>query len=155
MGRAISSNKRELEKKREQKKQEKLKRKEDRKANSGGGSLEEMIAYVDENGMITSTPPDPENRQEINHEEILVSTPQKVKTDDPVLKGRVEHFNPSKGYGFIKDVASVEKYFFHISNAPENIAEGNMVFFELEKGNKGLNAVKIKPVEQAESKSEN
>ena len=29
-----------------------------------------------------------------------------------ILKGRVEHFNEAKGYGFIKDLVSAEKYFF-------------------------------------------
>lgn len=53
---AVSFNKRELQKKKEQKKQEKLKRKEERKA-SASGSFDDMIAYVDENGMITDTPP--------------------------------------------------------------------------------------------------
>jgi cold shock CspA family protein len=147
MGRAISYNKRELEKKREQKRQEKQKRKEGRKANNSSGSLDDMIAYVDENGMITSTPPDPENKQEVDPENIAVSTPHREKTEDPLLKGRVEHFNQAKGYGFIKDISSTEKYFFHISNAPNDISEGNLVSFELEKGHKGYNAVKIIPAD--------
>ena len=122
---------------------DKAKKKEDRKANGGGNSLDDMIAYVDENGMITSTPPDPNNRQEIDVNEISVSTPQREKEEVVPLRGRVEHFNSSKGYGFIKDIGSTEKYFFHISNAPEGIAEGNIVFFELERGQKGMNAVRI------------
>jgi cold shock CspA family protein len=55
----------------------------------------------------------------------------------------VEHFNTEKGYGFIKDIGSVEKYFFHINNAPDNITEGNQVTFELERGQRGMNAVRI------------
>ncbi len=144
MGRPMTFNKRELEKKREKKRQDKAKKKEDRKTN-GGGSLDDMIAYVDENGMITSTPPDPNNRQEIDVNEISVSTPQREKEEVAPLRGRVEHFNPSKGYGFIKDIGSTEKYFFHISNAPEGIAEGHIVFFELERGQRGFNAVRITP----------
>lgn len=140
----MTFNKRELEKKREKKRQDKQKRKEDRKANSGGGSLEEMIAYVDENGVITSTPPDPTAKQQIEANNISISTPQREE-EDPILKGRVEHFNEAKGYGFIKDISSTEKYFFHISNAPDSISEGQLVFFELEKGQKGLNAVRITP----------
>jgi cold shock CspA family protein len=143
MGRSISYNKRELEKKREQKRQEKQKRKVERKANAGDGSLENMIAFVDENGVISGTPPDPENRQEVDTESIAVSTPPKEKREDPILKGRVEHFNRDKGYGFIKDTGSIEKYFFHISNAPDEISEGDLVFFELEKGQRGMNAVRI------------
>jgi len=138
---AISFNKRELEKKREQKRQEKQKRKEERKANGGNGSFEDMIAYVDENGVITSTPP--VKKQEIEIENIAVSTPKKEDLEESILKGRIEYFNPDKGYGFIKSAASMDKYFFHISSAPESIAEGNKVTFELERGKKGMNAVNI------------
>jgi cold shock CspA family protein len=140
---AISFNKRELEKKKEQKRKEKQKRKEERRANAGG-SFDDMIAYVDENGVITNTPPDPVKKKEIDAENIAVSTPKKEEQEEEVVQnGRVEYFNPDKGYGFIKNTDSMEKYFFHISNAPANIAEGNMVAFELERGERGLNAVRI------------
>lgn len=142
MAKSTSFNKRELEKKREQKRLEKQQRKEQRKA-SGVDSFEDMIAYVDENGVISSTPPSAENRQEISAESIEVSVPKKEESEPVVLKGRVEHFKSDKGYGFIKDIGSTEKYFFHISNAPANIAEDNMVTFELERGQRGMNAVRI------------
>lgn len=60
---AVSYNKRELEKKKQSKKLEKQQRKEDRKANKGGSSLDDMIAYVDANGMITDTPPDMQRKK--------------------------------------------------------------------------------------------
>ncbi|HPF50758.1 MAG TPA: cold shock domain-containing protein [Draconibacterium sp.] len=146
MGRSsISFNKKELEKKRAQKRKEKQKRKEERKASGSNGSLDEMIAYVDENGVITTEMPEPGKKQEINVENIAVSTPKKEEIDDPILKGRVEHFNKDKGYGFIKDLSSTEKYFFHINDAFPNIAEGAIVNFELARGNRGLNAIKIEP----------
>lgn len=136
-------NKKELEKKKQTKKQEKQKRKDIRKENGGARSFDDMIAYVDENGNITDTPPDPNRNTKIEIENIAISTPKKEDIEDPILHGRVEHFNTEKGYGFIKDIGSVEKYFFHINNAPENIAEGNQVNFELEKGQRGMNAVRI------------
>ncbi len=139
---AISFNKRELEKKKEQKKKEKEKRKEERKA-GGTQSFDDMIAYVDENGMITDTPPDPDKKQEVDLDAIVVSTPKKEEMEEPVFKGHVEFFNSDKGYGFIKNLSGMDKYFFHISNAPENIAEGHLVTFELERGEKGMNAIKI------------
>ncbi|MDR0749725.1 MAG: cold shock domain-containing protein [Tannerellaceae bacterium] len=139
---AISYNKRELQKKKEQKRKDKQKRKEERKANSSG-SLDDMIAYVDENGVITDTPPDPLMKQEVEVESIVISTPKKEDVEEPILIGRVEFFNSGKGYGFIKNTANTEKYFFHVSNAPANIAEGNMVTFELERGKRGMNAVHI------------
>lgn len=145
MSKAISSNKRENEKKKQAKRLEKQKKKENRKT-EGSASFDDMIAYVDENGMITSTPPDMSiKKEELDIDSINISTPKKEKVEeDPIQKGRVEHFNQSKGYGFIKSLAGVDKYFFHISNCPENIAEGNIVSFELERGARGMNAVNIK-----------
>lgn len=136
-------NKREIEKKKEQKKIEKQKRKENRKISSGSKSFDDMIAYVDENGVITSTPPDPSRIKEIDIENIAIATPKREEQEEIALKGRVEHFNGDKGYGFIKDISSTDKYFFHISGAPATIAVGDLVTFELEQGPKGMNAVKI------------
>ncbi len=57
-------NKKEKEKKRLKKKQEKQLRKEERKANNNkGAGLESMLAYVDENGQITDTPPEKTNKK--------------------------------------------------------------------------------------------
>ena len=56
MAKSMTVGKRENEKKRLAKREEKLKRKEGRKSNKG--SFDDMIAYVDEYGMITSTPPE-------------------------------------------------------------------------------------------------
>lgn len=140
---AISFNKRELEKKKQSKKLEKQQRKLDRKAGKGGSSLDDMIAYVDADGSISDTPPDTNSKTEIDVETIAISTPKKEETEPSVLRGRVEHFNAEKGYGFIKDIDSTEKYFFHITNAPADIAEGARVTFETERGPRGLNAVRI------------
>jgi cold shock CspA family protein len=142
MAKSNSFNKREIEKNKQQKRKEKQQKREDRK-NNPADSFEDMIAYVDENGVITSTPPDLTNKRKIKIENIAVSTPKKEDMDDPILNGRVEYFNPDKGYGFIKHTGSTDKYFFHVSSAPASITEGNMVTFELERGQKGMNAVRI------------
>lgn len=141
MAKSNSFNKREVEKNKQQKRKEKQQRREERKSNPTG-SFEDMIAYVDENGVITDTPPEAK-KEEIDLDDIVISIPKKEEMEDPILKGRVEYFNPEKGYGFIKNLGSVDKYFFHVSNAPDSIKEGNMVTFELERGQKGMNAVKI------------
>lgn len=143
MAKSNSFNKREIEKQKQSKRLEKQKRKEERKASGGSGSFEDMIAYVDENGMITDTPPDISKKQEIDIEDILISIPKKEEEEETALKGRVEFFNPDKGFGFIKPINSGDKYFFHISNAPASIDEGNIVTFELERGQRGMNAVRI------------
>jgi cold shock CspA family protein len=142
MAKSNSFNKREIEKNKQQKRKEKQQKREERK-NNPTDSFDDMIAYVDENGVITSTPPDLGNKEKVEIEDIVISTPKKEEIEDPVLKGRVEYFNPEKGYGFIKHTGSMDKYFFHVSNAPSSIAEGNMVTFELERGQKGMNAVRI------------
>ena len=107
-------------------------------------SLDDMIAYVDENGMITSTPPEESvKREEIKQEDIMIATPKKEKEAPTIMRGRIEFFNTSKGFGFIKDLSGVEKYFFHVNNVIGNIAENNIVTFDLERGVKGMNAINI------------
>ena len=144
MAKSNSFNKREVEKKKQSKRLEKQQKKEERKA-SGSNSFEDMIAYVDENGVITSTPPDPDKKkEEIELDDIEISIPKKSEDDvDEPMSGRVEFFDESKGFGFIKDKNSVNKYFFHRSNAPIDIKENNLVTFELERGPKGMNAFNI------------
>ena len=141
MGNFIGSNKRELEKQKQKKRMEKQRRKEERKA-SGASSMDDMIAYVDANGNLTDTPPDLTEKEEVDAENISISTPKKEE-EDPVKSGRVEFFNEEKGFGFIKDRHSVEKYFFHISNAPEGIKTGDFVTYELEQGRNDMIAVRI------------
>ncbi len=144
MARPASFNKRDNEKKKLSKRLEKQQKKEIRKS-AGKTGLDDMIAYVDENGMITDTPPEIKKKDEVNIEDIAISTPKKEEVEEPAVKrGRVEHFNDSKGYGFIKNVSNTDKYFFHISESEDDIVEGNMVTFELQQGNKGMNAVNIK-----------
>lgn len=133
------------------------KKKEEKKLSNKANSFEDMIAYVDENGMITSTPP-AENtpKEEIKLEEIVISTPKKDKEEPVIRRGRIEFFNESKGFGFIKDLSGVEKYFFHINNVLTDIAENNIVTFDLERGLKGMNAVNVAlEVEKAKEKKEN
>ena len=136
--------KRENEKKKQAKRLEKQKRKEERQA-GGTSSHEDMIAWVDERGNIVDTPPEQRDKREVKLEDVAIATPKKDDAEPEPLKGRVEYFNADKGYGFVKDLASAEKYFFHISSAPAGIVEGNIVTFELERGTRGLNAVRITP----------
>ncbi len=144
MAKSVTVDKRENEKKRLARRAEKQKRKEEKKLSPKANSLDDMIAYVDENGMITSTPPT-ENikKEEIKQEEIVISTPKKGKEVPTVMKGRVEFFNTSKGFGFIKDLSGTEKYFFHVNNVMADISENDIVTFDLERGIKGMNAVNI------------
>jgi cold shock CspA family protein len=141
----ITFNKREKEKKRISKRLEKQHKKEERKASSTGGGLENMMAFVDENGVIMDTPPDPTKKSSIKAENIEVSTPKKEKDEIPSSYfGRVEFYNESKGFGFIQERETREKYFFHVNGTLEEVYENDKVEFEIEKGLKGLNAVNVK-----------
>lgn len=138
-------NKKEVKNKKEKKRKEKAKKRLDRKDNEKKGSLEDMIAYVDENGVITSTPPDPNKKRNINSENIEISTPKQDNVQiDPVRKGIVAFFNESKGFGFIKDSETQESVFVHVNNLLEEIKEGNVVSFEVEMGQRGPTAVSVK-----------
>lgn len=130
-------------KKRKEKEEARLARKE-----SGRSSFDDMIAYVDENGMIVDTPPDPtEKREEIKAEDIELGIPKKEAADvDTVRTGVVSFFNHDKGYGFIKDMDTQESIFVHINNVTEEINEGNKVNFEVQPGMKGPEAAKVKVV---------
>lgn len=139
-------NKKEAEKKRAKKKQDKEQRKEERKANASN-NFEDMLAYVDEYGNITSTPPDPTKKIEIKEEDIQIAIPkhnESAQSVDPVHKGIVTFFNESKGYGFIKDSDTQESIFVHINGLIDAIKENNKVTFEIEMGPKGPNAVAVK-----------
>ena len=137
-------NKRENEKKRLQKRKEKEQRKEDRKANKESKSFEDMLAFVDENGNITTTPPNPLKKKPIQETEIDLTSKNKGATAQPYQRqGVVKFFDTEKGYGFIKDDQSGEEFFFHHKAADFPIAQSHRVSFEIEKGLKGLNAVRI------------
>ncbi|WP_018342957.1 cold-shock protein [Cytophaga aurantiaca] len=142
-------NKKEAEKKKAKKKQDKEQKKEERKANAkDGSSFEDMLAYVDEYGNITSTPPDPLKKIVIKEEDIQIAIPKlaNMAPVDPVRKGIVTFFNDSKGYGFIKDTDTQESIFVHINGLVDSIKENNKVSFEVEMGPKGPNAVNVKLV---------
>ena len=140
-------NKKEKEKKRLKKRQDKLAKKEDRKSNTGGG-FDSMIAYVDEYGRITDTPPDPTKKKKvIDADSIEIGVSKRVNEEvNPFRKGKVSFFDTSKGYGFILDTDNQEKYFVHVSGLIDEIGENDKVSFELEQGQKGLNAVRVKKV---------
>ncbi len=140
-------NKKEKEKKRLKKRQDKLAKKEERKLNPKK-SAESMFSYVDADGNLTDTPPDPSKKIVIKAEDIDVSVPKKGAAEevDPIRHGKVEFFNSEKGFGFIKENDTNEKFFVHVSSLTEEIIENDKVSFEVESGLKGLNAVRVNKV---------
>lgn len=146
MGRSNTSfGKKEKEKKRLKKRQDKAERKEERKAQAGDSSFENMLAYVDENGRITSTPPDPLKKTKIDASSIEVSIPRKGEEENEQGNlGTVKFFSEEKGYGFISRPGSTENIFVHVNILTETIQEGDSVIFEAERGEKGMVATSVK-----------
>jgi|UniRef100_UPI00404806C5 cold shock CspA family protein len=139
-------NKKEKEKKRLKKRQDKQQKKEERKSTSNQ-DFDSMIAYVDEDGNITDTPPDPTiKKKKIDAKSIEIGVPKREDVVEAVRKGRIEFFNDSKGYGFIKELDTQEKFFVHVNGLLEDVRENDKVSFELERGMKGMNAVKVKKI---------
>ncbi len=149
MGRSQETfNKKEVRNKKEKKRKEKEAKRLARKEQEKSGKLDDMIAYVDENGMIVDTPPDPTKKSKIKAENIEIGVPKREASEeiDPVRKGVVSFYNESKGYGFIKDKETQESIFVHVNNVEEEIKENNMVTFQMGTGPKGPTAIKVKVV---------
>ena len=61
-------------------------------------------------------------------------------------EGTVKFFNNAKGFGFITIKDSEEEVFVHTSNLIDQIKENDNVTFDVEKGEKGLSAIKVSVV---------
>ena len=59
-------------------------------------------------------------------------------------KGTVKFFNDSKGYGFIAPDDGSKDVFVHQSGLIDKITEGDKVSYDVQEGQKGLNAVNVK-----------
>ena len=141
--------KKEVRSKKEKKRKEKEAKKLAKKDLEKSSSLEDMMVYLDEDGNITSTPPDPDRKKvEIKAEDIDISIPkhEDLETVDIVRKGTVSFFDSSKGFGFIKDSETQESVFVHVNNVVDEIKEGNLVSFEVEQGQRGPSAIKVKQI---------
>ena len=58
-------------------------------------------------------------------------------------EGTVKFFNNAKGFGFITIKDTQEDVFVHTSNLIDQIKDNDNVTFDVEKGEKGLNALKV------------
>ena len=146
MGRSQESfQKKEVKKKKEKKRKDKEKKRLERKESGKSSSFDDMIAYVDENGMIVSTPPEKDPDATPDAEDIEVSVPKQDPSERNKSKtGRLSFFNDSKGYGFITDSDSGQSIFAHVNDFMEEIRQGDKVEFEIGKGQKGPTAFNVK-----------
>lgn len=138
--------KKEVRNKKEKKRKEKAQKRAKKKSEGKNSCFDDMIAYVDEFGMISSTPPDPDKKTVIIAEdiELKVTKNKPENTPDFVRKGVITFYNESKGFGFIRDLESNQRVFVHANNLMEPIKENNVVIFEIGKGPKGPSALKVR-----------
>jgi cold shock CspA family protein len=137
--------KREREKQRLKKQQDKREKMEERKSGKEKGkSLEDMMAYVDENGNLTDRPVDPSKRRTYRQEDMVIAVPkmEDLPPDAP-RNGVVSFFNHEKGFGFITDLVTQERVFVHMSELSFPVRESDKVLFEIGKGPKGPVATNV------------
>lgn len=140
---ADSFGKKEREKKRRKRKQEKAERKKQKKLE---GVKTSEFMYVDADGNLTETPPDPTvKREEIKLEDIAISTPKKTEEDElsNIRTGFLKFFNREKHFGFITEESTGIDYFVHGADMTGEIHENDNVIFELGSSPKGPAAIKV------------
>ena len=139
-------NKKNNEFRKQKQRQDKREKQQERKLNAQKGkSLQEMMAYVDENGNISDMPPKPGNKRTINVEDIEIGIPPGNQRNTE-RKGSIQFFNQEKGFGFIIEKTSGERIFFHNSGLQDSIVLGDKVAFEIQFGEKGKIAVGVKKI---------
>jgi cold shock CspA family protein len=136
--------KKEKEKKRKQKAKDKEERRQERAANPVKSTDE--FAYLDENGNLSDTPPDPAKRREISLEEIShtgIGAVEAGPAPDATRSGTITYYNTEKAYGFIKDKKTGESIFVHASALSSPVRENDRVTFKTERTPKGMSAVDV------------
>jgi CspA family cold shock protein len=61
-------------------------------------------------------------------------------------QGTVKFFNETKGFGFITPAAGGPDIFVHVSGLIDEIRENSSVSYEVQNGQKGLNAVNVQVI---------
>ncbi len=148
---ADSFNKKEREKKRRKRKKDKAEKKKHRKES---GVKQQEFMYVDEDGNLTTTPPDLSKKKKINAEDIEIGVPKSTSSGESRYTkiGYVKFFNEEKGYGFIEESTRKTDYFVHIDSLLEEVRERDKVVFEIGSGPKGPVANNVKLYKEEKEK---
>ena len=59
-------------------------------------------------------------------------------------EGTVKFFNDTKGFGFITPSEGGQDIFVHVSGLMDEVRENDKVSYEVQNGQKGLNAVNVR-----------
>ncbi len=138
-------NKKDREERKQKEKNDKVQKMQNRKEKPKK-SFDQMIAYMDEDGHLSSAPPDQRKKIEVKLEDIWIGVPEYIPPIEEELTrtGKVTFFNTAKGFGFIKDHASNQSVFVHANNVESPIRENDNVSFQIEMRQRGPAAVKVK-----------
>lgn len=138
-----SSGKKNIAQKKKKKRQDKIEKMEERRLISKKGKpLQDMLAYVDANGVITDTPPDPETLKKARESDMFVMQAESGSTG--TREGTVQFFDSEKGFGFILDEKTKSRIFFHYSMLEEPVLVNDAVEFIIKPGQRGPAAENIR-----------
>jgi len=127
--------KKEIAKKKLQKRKEKEeKRAQRQESNDKGKSLEEMFAYVDENGNISDTPP--VKKYEFKEEDL-------VRPEKEYAYGKVSFYNEAGQYGFIRDNETRENVYFNFKILGFVLHQDQKVKFKSKSSRQGLQVTEV------------
>lgn len=142
-----TAGKKDVRNKQAKKRKEKELKRQEKKEQGKKGSMDDMLAFVDENGNISSTPPDLTKKKKISAENIETSVPKSdFRVNNKIKTGRVNNFDENKGFGFIVDDKTRQSIFVHVNDCHDEINTGSRVEFETQKGTRGLKAVNVRVI---------
>ncbi|MBD1430108.1 MULTISPECIES: cold-shock protein [Sphingobacterium] len=129
--------KKEIAKKKLQKRKEKEEKKAQREdSNDKGKSLEEMFAYVDENGNISDKPP--VKKYEFKEEDLI-----RPEVEDVYSFGKVSFYNEAGQYGFIRDNETRENVYFNFKILGFVLHQDQKVKFKSQSSKQGLQVTEV------------
>ena len=129
--------KKEIAKKKLQKRKEKEEKKAQREdSNDKGKALEEMFAYVDENGNISDKPP--LKKYEFKEEDLI-----RPEVEDVYSFGKVSFYNEAGQYGFIRDNETRENVYFNFKILGFVLLQDQKVKFKSQSSKQGLQVTEV------------
>lgn len=129
--------KKEIAKQKLQKRRAKQERREHRAENNDKGkSLEEMLAYVDEYGNISDTPPEKKY-------EYKASDLEKPNDEEVYYMGKVSYYNEGGQYGFIRNNETRESAYFNFKILGFELQQDQHVKFKSKPSKQGLQVTEV------------
>jgi len=76
--------------------------------------------------------------------QIILEKIIKIINYNTMKEGTVKFFDETKGFGFISSIDNNKDVFVHNSGLIDSIYENDIVTYDLEQGQKGMNAVNVR-----------